>query len=104
MYKFLKDRINLECASKMAHSFLLQFCSRIACMKDTREIIYSDIVFTFFSGWTLFVCLICCFVVGFVCLLVVFCLFFFVLLFWFLGWGFWFVCLLGFFVDVPVSY
>lgn len=76
VYKFLKDLINLECTSKMAHSFLLQFCSRIACMKDTREIIYSDIVPTFFLDG-LFVCL---FWLGF--------LFVFVFLFcWFEFWS-----------------
>lgn len=48
--QFLKDLINLECIFKMAHSLLLWFLSRLACMKGTRKIIYFDTVPTFFLG------------------------------------------------------
>lgn len=47
---FLKDLISLECTSKMIHSFLLQFLSRLVCTKDTTKIIYFDIIPTFFCG------------------------------------------------------
>lgn len=40
----------MECTSKMTHSLLLQFLSRLACMKDTTKIIYFDIIPTFFLG------------------------------------------------------